>query len=171
MSDPSRAWPELVTLSYNEAGRLLDAQERVDNVPLRGRGDARGCRPTPMQHYQPEPKKRTPAAVVPRADRIANEPTDDETAASCRAGRGARCRRATVWRRTNPRHASAGGDCGAGGSRGAGGRRACAAAVAPGARRRGRRAGTPPPPTLDDVAMLTRDPTTAASSRPMSTAT
>ncbi|MBI3367635.1 MAG: DUF3305 domain-containing protein, partial [Burkholderiales bacterium] len=32
--DPSRAWPELVTLSYNEAGRLLDAQERVDNLPL-----------------------------------------------------------------------------------------------------------------------------------------
>ncbi|OYU95329.1 MAG: hypothetical protein CFE45_19770, partial [Burkholderiales bacterium PBB5] len=29
--DPARAWPELVTLSYNEAGRLLDAQERVDN--------------------------------------------------------------------------------------------------------------------------------------------
>uniref|UniRef100_UPI000B4BA0E3 DUF3305 domain-containing protein n=1 Tax=Ideonella sp. A 288 TaxID=1962181 RepID=UPI000B4BA0E3 len=32
--DPSRAWPEFVTLSYNEAGRLLDAQERVDNLPL-----------------------------------------------------------------------------------------------------------------------------------------
>jgi hypothetical protein len=33
-TDPSRAWPETVTLSYNEAGCLLDAQERVDNVPL-----------------------------------------------------------------------------------------------------------------------------------------
>ncbi|HEX7383128.1 MAG TPA: DUF3305 domain-containing protein [Burkholderiaceae bacterium] len=32
--DPSRAWPEDVTLSYNEAGRWLDAQERVDNLPL-----------------------------------------------------------------------------------------------------------------------------------------
>jgi hypothetical protein len=32
--DPSRAWPEFVTLSYNEAGRLLDAQERVDNLQL-----------------------------------------------------------------------------------------------------------------------------------------
>jgi len=32
--DPSRAWPEQVTLSYNEAGRRMDAQERVDNVPL-----------------------------------------------------------------------------------------------------------------------------------------
>ncbi|MEY8689104.1 MAG: DUF3305 domain-containing protein, partial [Leptothrix sp. (in: b-proteobacteria)] len=33
-TDPSRAWPELVTLSYNQAGRLLDAQERVDNLPV-----------------------------------------------------------------------------------------------------------------------------------------
>ena len=32
--DPSRAWPETVSLSYNEAGRWLDAQERVDNLPL-----------------------------------------------------------------------------------------------------------------------------------------
>jgi hypothetical protein len=55
--NPSEAAPEMVTLSYNEAGRLLDAQERVDNVPL----------PAPLaewlaawvaEHYQPEPKKR-----------------------------------------------------------------------------------------------------------------
>jgi phosphoglycolate phosphatase-like HAD superfamily hydrolase len=55
--DPSRAWPERVTLSYNEAARLLDAQERVDNLPL----------PTPVrewlqayaaEHYRPEPKRR-----------------------------------------------------------------------------------------------------------------
>src|ERR1017187_10532717 len=32
--DPPRAWPETVSLSYHEAGRWLDAQERVDNVPL-----------------------------------------------------------------------------------------------------------------------------------------
>ncbi|MDE2080134.1 MAG: DUF3305 domain-containing protein [Burkholderiales bacterium] len=32
--DPARAWPERVTLSYHEAGRLLDAQERVDSLPL-----------------------------------------------------------------------------------------------------------------------------------------
>ena len=29
-----RAWPEQVTLSYNEAGRRMDAQEKVDNAPL-----------------------------------------------------------------------------------------------------------------------------------------
>jgi len=55
--DPARAWPEFVTLSYNEAARLLDAQERVDNVPL----------PPALvpwlqayvdEHYRPEPKKR-----------------------------------------------------------------------------------------------------------------
>jgi hypothetical protein len=55
--DPARAWPERVTLSYNEAGRLLDAQERVDNVPV----------PTDVVtwlqaytdlHYRPEPKQR-----------------------------------------------------------------------------------------------------------------
>jgi hypothetical protein len=55
--DPSQAAPELVTLSYNEAGRWMDAQERVDAVPL----------PAPLQawlaaftaeHYKPEPKQR-----------------------------------------------------------------------------------------------------------------
>jgi len=55
--DRSQVWPELVTLSYNEAARLLDAQERVDVVPL----------PQPVrqwlqafteEHYKPEPRKR-----------------------------------------------------------------------------------------------------------------
>jgi hypothetical protein len=56
-AEPSRAWPECVTLSYHEAGRLLDAQERVDNLPLpaavrdwlQAFNDA---------HYRPEPKQR-----------------------------------------------------------------------------------------------------------------
>jgi hypothetical protein len=55
--DPSRAWPELVTLSYNEAGRLLDAQERVDNVPLPPDGAA-WLQSFTDTHYRPEPKKR-----------------------------------------------------------------------------------------------------------------
>ena len=55
--DPSQARPHAVSLSYNEAGRWLDAQERVDNVPL----------PAPLRewlqvftdaNYKPEPKKR-----------------------------------------------------------------------------------------------------------------
>ncbi len=55
--DPSLAWPELVTLSYNEAGRLLDAQERVDNLPLPGEVCAM-LQAFVAAHYQPEPKRR-----------------------------------------------------------------------------------------------------------------
>jgi hypothetical protein len=55
--DPSRAKPEFVTLSYNEAGRLLDAQERVDNVPLPP--EVRGwLEAFTAEHYKPEPKQR-----------------------------------------------------------------------------------------------------------------
>jgi hypothetical protein len=63
--DPSQALPQAVSLSYNEAGRWLDAQERVDNVPLppelrewlQAYTDA---------NYKPEPKKRKrPASFVP----------------------------------------------------------------------------------------------------------
>lgn len=62
--DPSRAWPEIVTLSYNEAGRLLDAQERVDNRPLPAEVCAWLQAFTDM-HYKPEPKRRQrPASFV-----------------------------------------------------------------------------------------------------------
>jgi hypothetical protein len=57
-ADPSRAWPEFVTLSYNEAGRMLDAQERVDNVPLRADAIA-WLQAYTDEHYKPEPKKRS----------------------------------------------------------------------------------------------------------------
>lgn len=55
--DPSRAWPEFVTLSYNEAGRLLDAQERVDNVPLPPEV-VQWLQVYADEHYRPEPKRR-----------------------------------------------------------------------------------------------------------------
>jgi hypothetical protein len=55
--DPSLAWPEFVTLSYNEAGRLLDAQERVDNVPLPADAVA-WLQAFADLHYRPEPKQR-----------------------------------------------------------------------------------------------------------------
>lgn len=55
--DPSRAWPECVTLSYNEAARLLDAQERVDTVPLPDDLCA-WLQAFTDQHYKPEPKQR-----------------------------------------------------------------------------------------------------------------
>lgn len=55
--DPSRAWPERVTLSYHEAGRLLDAQERVDNRPLPD--DVRAWLQAFTDiHYRPEPRQR-----------------------------------------------------------------------------------------------------------------
>ncbi len=64
------AVPQIVTLSYHEAGRWLDAQERVDQVPapqevvdwLRSFVDAT---------YQPEPKKRKrPDSFRPLTDRF-----------------------------------------------------------------------------------------------------
>lgn len=62
--EPSRAWPETVMLSYNEAGRRLDAQERVDNVPLAADAAA-WLQAFTDEHYRPEPKKRKrPASFV-----------------------------------------------------------------------------------------------------------
>lgn len=55
--DPSRAWPELVTLSYHEAGRLLDAQERVDNLPLPDEVCA-WLQAFADEHHKPEVKER-----------------------------------------------------------------------------------------------------------------
>ena len=62
--DPSRAWPEAVSLSYNEAGRWLDAQERVDNLPLPP-DVVQWLQAYTDEHYKPEPKKRQrPASFV-----------------------------------------------------------------------------------------------------------
>jgi hypothetical protein len=55
--DPSRAWPETVSVSYEEAGRWLDAQEHVDNVPL-AEELAAWLQAYVDEHYRPEPKKR-----------------------------------------------------------------------------------------------------------------
>lgn len=64
-ADSSRAAPELVTLSYNEAGRLLDAQERVDNVPLQPEVRA-WLQAFTEEHYKPEPKQRKRPASFQR---------------------------------------------------------------------------------------------------------
>lgn len=67
--DPARAWPEAVTLSYNEAGRMLDAQERVDNCPLPA--EVRSwLQAFTDEHYRPEPKqRRRPASFKPPQER------------------------------------------------------------------------------------------------------
>lgn len=67
--DPSAAEPAFVTLSYNEAARQLDAQERVDNVPLPP--EVRDWLDAYTQvHYRPEPKqRRRPASFQRPQDR------------------------------------------------------------------------------------------------------
>jgi hypothetical protein len=68
-ADPSRAWPETVSLSYTEAGRWLDAQERVDNVPLPA--ELRdSLQAYTDAHYRPEPKqRRRPQSFLPPEQR------------------------------------------------------------------------------------------------------
>jgi hypothetical protein len=64
---PPSAAPEFVTLSYHEAGRLLDAQERVDNVPLPGAICA-WLQAFADEHHKPEPKRRRRPASFRRPD-------------------------------------------------------------------------------------------------------
>ena len=67
--DPSRAWPETVSVSYHEAGRWLDAQEHVDNLPLPPEVVA-WLQAFNDEHYRPEPKqRRRPASFLPPEQR------------------------------------------------------------------------------------------------------
>ena len=68
--DPSLAWPETVSVSYTEAGRWLDAQERVDNVPLQADLVA-WLQAYTDENYRPEEKKprRRPQSFVTPAER------------------------------------------------------------------------------------------------------
>ncbi|NRF70742.1 DUF3305 domain-containing protein [Aquincola sp. S2] len=67
--DPSVAWPETVSVSYTEAGRWLDAQERVDNVPLPADIVA-WLQGFTEEHYRPEPKqRRRPQSFLAPGDR------------------------------------------------------------------------------------------------------
>jgi Protein of unknown function (DUF3305) len=50
--------PRLVTVSYNEAGRLLDGGEQVDAVPLPPEILA-WMQPFVAEHYRPEPKRKS----------------------------------------------------------------------------------------------------------------
>jgi len=68
--DPSLAWPETVSVSYTEAGRWLDAQERVDNVPLQADLVA-WLQAYTDEHYRPEVKRarRRPQSFVAPSER------------------------------------------------------------------------------------------------------
>lgn len=49
--------PKIVTVSYNEAGRMLDGGESVDGVPMPAEM-ASWVAAFADEHYRPEPKKR-----------------------------------------------------------------------------------------------------------------
>lgn len=49
--------PVIVTVSYNQAARMLDGGERVDAVPLPA-GILAWMEPFVAEHYKPEPKKK-----------------------------------------------------------------------------------------------------------------
>ena len=60
-------FPVVVTVSYNEAARMLDGGERVDSVPLPP-GIRAWMEPFVAEHYKPEPRKK-----VRRNDPFADE--------------------------------------------------------------------------------------------------
>ena len=63
------AVPLIATLSYHDAGRWLDAQERVDNCPL-DEGVRAALQDFVDTHYRPEPKRRKrPASFVAPQER------------------------------------------------------------------------------------------------------
>lgn len=64
------AVPQIVTLSYHDAGRWLDAQERVDQVPAPAEV-VEWLRGFVAEHYQAEPKRRKrPDSFKPLTDRF-----------------------------------------------------------------------------------------------------
>ena len=67
--DPSQVSVQTVSVSYTEAGRWLDAQERVDNVPL-PEAVRHWLQSFADEHYRPEPKRRArPASFRPPEQR------------------------------------------------------------------------------------------------------
>ena len=62
--------PEVVTVSYNEAGRLMDGGERVDAVPMSAE-ILEWVRPFVAEHYKAEPRRKV-RRNDPFADRDAS---------------------------------------------------------------------------------------------------
>ena len=81
-----RAMPVVVSLSYNEAGRWLDAQETVEQVPAPVEV-VDWVRAFASEHYVIEPKKRKrPESFRPLVDRFGNAAT---VSTEKKRGRGA----------------------------------------------------------------------------------
>jgi hypothetical protein len=73
-ADDIKVCPRLVTVSYNEAGRLLDGGEQVDAVPLPPEILV-WIQPFVAEHYRPEPKRKSRRNQLYERDR-ANESTE-----------------------------------------------------------------------------------------------
>ena len=70
LDDGPMAVPQIVTLSYHDAGRWLDAQEKVDQVPASPEVVA-WLRSFVAEHHQPEVKRRQrPESFKPLTDRF-----------------------------------------------------------------------------------------------------
>ena len=70
--DDTPPQPEAVSLSYHDAGRWLDAQEKVEQVPATGEVVA-WISAFAQAHYTPEPKRRQrPQSFEPLTDRFGN---------------------------------------------------------------------------------------------------
>ncbi|MEY4711812.1 MAG: hypothetical protein RIS88_1262 [Pseudomonadota bacterium] len=81
------ARPQIVTLSYHDAGRWLDAQEHVEQVPAPPDIVA-WMRAFMEAHYTPEPKRRKrPDSFKPLQDRFGN-PASVSTGKTYRGGPG-----------------------------------------------------------------------------------
>ena len=70
--DDPIAVPHFLTVSYNEAGRLLDGGETVENVPLDSETSA-WLSNFVQENYKPEPKKRARPASFKGAYRPKDE--------------------------------------------------------------------------------------------------
>jgi len=72
LADEPIARPEIVTLSYHDASRWLDAQEKVEQVPAPAEV-VQWMREFADHHYVPEPRKRKrPESFKPLQDRFGN---------------------------------------------------------------------------------------------------
>lgn len=72
LSDECQPLPQVVTLSYHDAGRWLDAQEQVEQVPA-SPDIVAWLSNFVDTHYQPDPKRRKrPESFRPLTDRFGN---------------------------------------------------------------------------------------------------
>ena len=82
-----RAVPQALSLSYHDAGRWLDAQEQVEQVPAPA-DIVEWVREFAQAHYTPEPKRRKrPDSFQPLQDRFGN-PASVSTGKAYKGGPG-----------------------------------------------------------------------------------